>query len=145
MNNNRNISIIEHMVDYCDAISKYVERFGDSFEVFKTDSAYKDACSMCILQIGELSIHLTDDFKQAYGEIPWKKVRAMRNVFAHNYEHMSYEKTWLTIQQDVPALKMFCEDVLQQYNILQQPAVVVDYNEDSDAEEQFDSEDGIEQ
>jgi uncharacterized protein with HEPN domain len=141
MDNNKNISIIKHMVNYCNTISQYVERFGDSIDVFKADTAFKDASTMCILQIGELSTHLTDDFKQAYGEIPWKKVRAMRNIFAHNYEHMSYEKTWSTIQQDIPALRKFCEDVLRHYNILEQLAVVADYDESLESEDQFDNED----
>jgi uncharacterized protein with HEPN domain len=139
-NGKRNISVIKRIADYCNEITGCVKRFGDSAEAFKTDSAYRNACSMCILQIGELSAHLTDDFKQSYNEIPWKKIKSMRNVFAHEYEDMSCELTWATIQQDIPSLMRFCETVLRHYNILEQPAVEVEYNEDEKLENQYEDE-----
>ena len=67
----RTISVIEHMADYCNQVAEMIKRFGDSIEAFNNDYAYRHACSMCILQIGELSAHLTDDFKRVYDEFPY--------------------------------------------------------------------------
>jgi len=110
----KNISIIKRILRYCGEISQMVERFGDSVETFKNDSAYKHACSMCIVQIGELSSHLTDDFKQKYNAVPWKSIKAMRNIFAHNYEDATIEKTWNTIKQDIPYLSSYCEKIIKE-------------------------------
>lgn len=110
---NKNISIIKRIMRYCKDVSQMVERFGDSFEIFDSDFAYRHACSMCIVQIGELSSHLTDEFKQMYNGIPWKSVKAMRNIFAHNYEGVSIEKTWNTIKQDIPALLSYCLEIME--------------------------------
>lgn len=51
----RNISILEHIVNYCDQIEETVRRFGESYDAFSRDTIYRNAAAMCILQIGELT------------------------------------------------------------------------------------------
>ena len=133
-NFSKNISILEHILHYCRDIEQIVERFGDSIDTFNADIAYRHACSMYIIQIGELSARLTDGFKCVYDGIPWKNVKAMRNLFAHHYEGMSIEKTWNTIKEDIPVLSSYCADILAQYNALEQPALEIDYEQEDDNE-----------
>ena len=66
----RDKSVLEHMIKYCEEIESYVLRFGDSKESFEKDNAYRGACSLDILQIGELSASLTDEFKAQATEMP---------------------------------------------------------------------------
>ena len=68
MNDDRNIYILEKIIKYCDEIDQANEDFGKSFEILNSKSSYKNAVAMCILQIGELITHLTDDFKSIYCE-----------------------------------------------------------------------------
>jgi len=139
----RTISVIKHMEAYCGQIAEMVVRFGDSIDEFKNDYAYRHACSMCILQIGELSAHLTDDFKRVYDEVPWKKIKAMRNVFAHTYRQMSIEQTWNTIKYSVPELADFCARVIEQHTVLEQPAAEIKYDGDIALEDEFEDEDDL--
>ena len=67
---------------------------------------------MCIFQIGELTSKLTDDFREQYNGIPWKKIRGMRNIFAHDYESINDEEAWATIETSIPELKRYCQYVL---------------------------------
>lgn len=61
-------------------------------------------------QIGELAGHLSEAFKEkTKNEIPWKEIRGMRNIFAHNYLEMDAERIWEVAAEDIPALKKFCE------------------------------------
>ena len=55
----RNISVLEHIVSYCQQIEQTVERFGNSAETFQNDPIYRNAAALCILQIGELVGKLT--------------------------------------------------------------------------------------
>ena len=48
----KDLSIIEHIFAYCTEIEQTVTRFGDTFESFETDKIYRNAATMCILQIG---------------------------------------------------------------------------------------------
>lgn len=104
----RDRNILEHIVNYCDQIEETVKRFGDDYEVFATDSVYRNATALCILQIGELVGKLSDEFRAGHGEIPWRQIRAMRNIVAHNYGSVDAETSWEIITSDIPMLKEFC-------------------------------------
>ena len=81
----RDASILEHIVSYCEQIELTVDRFGDSYDTFQTDAIYRNAAALCILQICELVGKLTEDFRDSHDAIPWRKIKAMRNIVAHSY------------------------------------------------------------
>lgn len=108
----RDRSILEHIISYCRDIEDTVERFGNSFEVFSSDKIYRNACAMCILQIGELGGHLSQEFRSSHPQMPWSEIKGMRNVMAHAYGSLSIQTTWEAIEDDIPALKNFCTTVL---------------------------------
>lgn len=110
--NERDISIIEHISSYCSDIIEATERFGKSIEEFRSDKDYRNACALCILQIGELCGNLSEDFRSRYNEIPWREVKTMRNIVAHRYGRISIEATWETIETDIPELKAFCDRII---------------------------------
>ncbi len=100
--------ILRHILKYCDNIDVLIARFGNDFEVFKIDLAYRDAVSMNILQIGELSGHLSEEFRVAHSEIPWRAIKGMRNLFAHSYGSMDMLTVWSTATESIPVLRDFC-------------------------------------
>lgn len=67
---------------------------------------------MCILQIGELVGKLSNEFKNTYNAMPWKDIKAMRNIATHNYGEIDLEVLWETVSTDVPILKEYCEKIL---------------------------------
>ena len=109
----KRISILEKIIRYCEQIHKTTERFGRTYETFHGDFDYQNACAMCIFQIGELGSRLPEDFRATYEQIPWKLIRAMRNMFAHEYENVSLTRMWGTIETDIPILKERCEEILR--------------------------------
>ena len=100
----RDQQIIQHILRYCEEIDDTARHFGNSKEKFKSSHIFYNACSMAIFQIGELSKRLSDEFKTAHAELPWKEMRGMRNLFAHEYESVDKDSLWETIQNDIPAL-----------------------------------------
>ena len=108
----RNISVLEHIVSYCRQIEQTVERFGNDEETFQNDPIYRNAAALCILQIGELVGKLTDDFKEQHPAIPWRQIKAMRNIVAHSYGTVDPETTWEIITDDIPTLKEYCEAII---------------------------------
>lgn len=110
----RDRSILEHIVSYCNDIEETVLRFGNSYGVFSSDKAYRNACAMCILQIGELGGNLSSEFRLSHPQMPWSEIKGIRNVMAHAYGSISIETTWETIESDIPALKRFCLAVLDE-------------------------------
>lgn len=113
----RDISILEHIVCYCEQIEQTVVRFGDNYAIFFSDAIYRNAVALCILQIGELVGKLTDSFRESHDAIPWRKIKAMRNIVAHSYGTVDPEITWEIIRDDIPALKAYCNSIIHESSI----------------------------
>ena len=110
----RDADILEKMLRYCDEIEEAHQKCGRSYAAFVQDSVYRNAVSLCLMQIGELSNHLSEDFKARNASIPWREIRGMRNVVAHEYGHTDTEIVWETATEDIAGIRAFCERVLRE-------------------------------
>ena len=108
----RDMSILRHILSYCAQIDETVERFGADGELFVQDVVYHNAVSLCILQIGELVGNLSDEFRAAHPGIPWREIKLMRNIVAHRYGTVDHTITWDVVENDIPALKEYCNKIL---------------------------------
>lgn len=106
---------LEHIRDYCDAIINTIDRYGNSYEKFLADGDFQRSVAFSILQIGELSSGLSQEFRQSTtNRVQWGPIKGMRNWVVHNYGNISYDVVWETATMDVPALKAFCDEQLAQ-------------------------------
>ncbi len=113
MQKSPDLQILEHIRDYCLEIEKSIERYGNSFDVFDEDKDYQRSISFSILQIGELSGRLSQEYREkTRSRIQWGPIKGMRNLVAHSYGSMSREVIWETAVNDIPVLKEFCEEQL---------------------------------
>jgi len=119
-NESKDYSVLKHIVQYCDRITSTITAFGDDFAIFSGNHIFQDAIALCILQIGELAGHLSDSFRACHEEIPWRQIRAMRNIMAHEYASVNIKDTWETVIRDVPVLKEHCMRILRGTDILSQ-------------------------
>ena len=128
-----NIDILRHILRYCDNIEQLILRFGKDIETFKNDLAYRDAVSMNILQIGELTGRLSEEYRSATKDrLPWAAMKSMRNFFAHNYGNMDLSVIWATAVNNIPEVKKFCEEQIANHDLLQSDAL--DFEDDEDLE-----------
>lgn len=102
---NKDLIIMEKILDYCDQIKEACDMFGNDFEKFKDSSVFSNACCMCVLQIGELCKVVSDELKNEITIIPWRSWCGIRDIFAHQYSNLDYQSAWETIQEDLPLLK----------------------------------------
>ena len=63
---------------------------------------------MCLLQIGELAGHLTEAYRTAHPEMPWRQIRALRNIIAHSYGSVDAQTAWEIVKDDIPILRDHC-------------------------------------
>lgn len=83
-------------------ILKYVENI--NFEQFINDDKTKDAVERNFEIIGEAVKNLSEEFKSAYPNIPFKQIAGMRDKLIHDYFGVDYEIIWETIQNKLPEL-----------------------------------------
>ena len=108
----RDTDILKHILRYLDEIETAHDDFGRSPERFASSTTYQNAISMCILQIGELVGHLSEDFKASHPQIPWHKIRGMRNYVAHEYGSIDLEVVWFVATNSINDVRRFCEEYL---------------------------------
>ena len=106
--------ILQKMTAYCEDIDMIMDRFGRSFSDYEADIAYQYAVSMCVIQIGELVSRLSEETLAAAKHIPWRAIRGMRNIYAHNYEKTKPETVWQTLIEDIPDLKKQLQTILDE-------------------------------
>ena len=68
---------------------------------------------MCIIQIGEFVSGLDDDFVKKYSDIPWRQIKGMRNIYAHDYDIIDNDIIWETITEEIPELREKLQAIFQ--------------------------------
>ncbi len=63
-------------------------------QAFLEDLNLRDAAALRVLAIGEHMRSLSEGFKDAHPELPWRQAIAMRNIIAHEYGNVDYEIIW---------------------------------------------------
>ena len=75
------VDVIELMLRHSNDIQEAIKIFGDDIETFINNRVYQHAVIDCLLQIGELTTHLSDDFKNATSDrVNWVGLKVFRNI-----------------------------------------------------------------
>ncbi len=110
--NNRDELILRKIDAYCEQINQTHEFFRDDQALFFDEEAgfvYRNSVAMPILQIGELSKKLSEEYIQTNKTIPWRAIMGMRDVFAHHYGSVDYQELWQTAHEDIRALQAYIQ------------------------------------
>ncbi len=87
---------------------------GLDYESFIEDRKTRNSVARELEIIGEAARHVPPDFEAIYPHIPWKLMRDMRNVIAHEYFGVDWQIVWETTVNDLPLLVPFLEYILSQ-------------------------------
>lgn len=83
-------------------IAAYVQ--GTTSVDFCADSQKQDAVVRRIEIIGEAAAHLTEETRAALPELPFRKMRGMRNLVAHDYANVDLKIVWEVATEHVPEI-----------------------------------------
>ena len=109
----RDIQILQKIQGYCDDIMFTHDEFHREYNTFCNNPTYRNAIALCLLQIGELVKKLSDDFTQSHPSIPWRAIRGMRNVVAHEYGNIDIDTIWETSEAGIMELRDFCQEQIK--------------------------------
>ena len=107
----RDKSRLEHILQAIERIRRYTK--GKTFDDFIADDMMYYAVVKNIEILGEASNMLTEEFREAHPNTPWKQVNGMRNYIVHEYFQVDNNVVWDVITTDLLLLeKQITTDLL---------------------------------
>ena len=110
----RDRTIADKILEYCGEIENILARLNHSEEAFRKDKGLSAGAVFYIAQIGEMSVHFSEEFKGAHNEIPWRGIKGMRNILTHEYHAASPKTIWETVTENIPALRAMLLQFVEQ-------------------------------
>ena len=105
-----NIVYLGHILNCVLKIQEYMK--GITLEQFINNDEKQDAVVRNFEVIGEATSRISDEFKIKNNQLPWRKMKAMRNFLIHDYEEVDLKLVWEAIMVDLPELKTNIEKII---------------------------------
>ena len=103
---------IEDILEALTRIARYVS--GMTYETFCADEKTADAVERNLEIIGEASSNLPEALLARYQEVPWHRMRGLRNVLVHEYFGVDQSIVWHTVCEDLPPLVPQMQQILNE-------------------------------
>jgi uncharacterized protein with HEPN domain len=95
--------LFEDIIDSINKIEEYTANL--SFDDFEENSLVTDAVVRNIEIIGEASKNIPTRIQQSFTDIPWQKLRGIRNRIVHDYFDVDRKIIWFIVTNELAILK----------------------------------------
>ena len=103
----------EKLYDILEAIDR-IERYTvQGRQAFEANELIQFWFVQNLQVIGEAARSLSAYTRTQHPEVPWSKIIGMRNVLTHNYFEIDLDIVWVAIVDDIPALRLKVDAILQ--------------------------------
>jgi uncharacterized protein with HEPN domain len=99
-----------HVRDAINHILEFTE--GINQEAYSSNIMIQSAVERQLEIIGEAVASMSEELKAKHSKIEWHKIKAFRNIIAHEYFGVSQKLVWNVIEKDIPMLKNSIEEIL---------------------------------
>lgn len=102
MSDDRQVGLLRDMLDSAVLIRTYLAAVDR--QSFLGDCEKQDAVLRRFEIIGEAASRLSAESQALFPDIPFRAMRGMRNIIAHDYGEVDLELVWQTVEVDLPGL-----------------------------------------
>ncbi len=100
---------ISHIKEAIALILEFTE--GMDFENFARNKLVQSAVTRQFEIIGEATTNISEETKNSFPEIEWRKIKGFRNLLIHEYFKVDAAELWEAITQDIPLLDHQIKDL----------------------------------
>ena len=86
---------------------------GLDLDAFASDRKTVNAVIRGLEVMGEAAKRIPAEIRKKYPEIPWKRMTGMRDKLIHEYSGVDVEIVWGVVKTELPPLKPFSDQMLQ--------------------------------
>jgi uncharacterized protein with HEPN domain len=98
----RDAAYLWDMLDAAKTIVEFTK--GINYVSYLKDRKLQLAVERSVEIIGEAAKNISQSFKDAHPEIPWRIIIAQRNVLAHEYGEIKQDRMWMLSIKNIPKL-----------------------------------------
>ena len=102
MPDERQKGLLRDILDSASTAAEYVR--GVSCESFMANSEKQDAVLRRLEIIGEAASRLSPETQAHFPQVPFRMMRGMRNIIAHDYGDVNLDRVWHTVTTDLVPL-----------------------------------------
>jgi uncharacterized protein with HEPN domain len=107
---NRDILKVKDVLHAINLIHSFIER--ETLASFIKSDLLQSAVIRQFEIIGEAGSKISQTTQSAFPNIPWRSIKAFRNLLIHEYFKVDAAEVWITIENDLPGLKEQMEEIL---------------------------------
>lgn len=103
-----------YLVEMVEAV-RHVRSFvgGITVDEWLGSELVRSAVLQKLTVIGEAARGLSDDLRSSHPDVPWARLRGLRNVVVHEYFAVEWPRVWHIARDDAPALEPLLLGVLR--------------------------------
>jgi len=102
---------VRHIIDEITFLLEFTKDL--NYDSFLESELYTRAFSRSFEIIGEAVKNLSEEFREQYSEIEWKKMAGIRDKIIHHYFNVDYDIIWDAIKNKLPSIKNEIEKILE--------------------------------
>jgi uncharacterized protein with HEPN domain len=104
-------ALLTDVLEAAEAIGKFTA--GRSRDSFIVDDLVRSAVLAKLMIIGEAAGNVSTAIRDKYPEVPWVKIRGLRNVVIHAYHEIDWTVVWNAAVINVPELVEHLEGIMR--------------------------------
>ena len=94
----------------CEKVLRFTK--GLAYKDFVQDDLHFDAVLRNLEIIGEAVKNISDETRQKYPQIKWRKIAGFRDIVAHEYFGVNEETIWDIVKNQIPILLASVREML---------------------------------
>jgi uncharacterized protein with HEPN domain len=93
---------IADIEESCEKVLRFTK--GMTYKDFVYDDLHFDAVLRNLEIIGEAVKNISEETRQNYPDVKWRKIAGFRDIVAHEYFGVNDETVWDIVENEIPAL-----------------------------------------